>query len=78
MNHHAVAIRKMNWATTTSSPEYGSQPNKYMQSLVKDTTVLAKILNSLLPKSTYIVCLQIFFFLIKIKSLMLLSHDSVD
>lgn len=61
MNHHAVAIRKMNWATTTSSPEYGSQPNKYMQSLVKDTTVLAKILNSLLPKSTYIVCLQIFF-----------------
>lgn len=66
MSSHAIAIRKINWATASSSPVnegtgmLTQEPNRYMQQLVKDTTVLARILTTHLPKSTYLVWFFVF------------------
>lgn len=63
MNSHILAIRKIDWKTAPSSPldTTKQEPNKYMQQLVKDTVVLARILTTHLPKDTYIVSLRHFF-----------------
>lgn len=48
-NHHVAIIAKLDWEKESNGPR------KYMLDLVKDTTVLSKILSSILPKSTYLV-----------------------
>lgn len=50
---HVANIAKTDWQQETDAP------HKYMLDLVKDTTVLCKILNSILPKATYLVCLSL-------------------
>lgn len=54
MNMHGSAMRKIVW---DEQPD-DLQPNKYMQSLVKDTTVLAKILANYLPKNPYLMVIS--------------------
>lgn len=56
MNHHAATIAKTEWEKEITSP------HKYMLDMVKDTTVLCKILNTILPKPTYLVGSFPFFF----------------
>lgn len=52
MNHHVSVIGKTDWEMPMNTP------HKYMLDLVKDTTVLSKILNTILPKATYLVRLK--------------------
>lgn len=50
MNSHCITISRTDWSAPSPPPGH-----KYILELVKDTSILVKIMNNLLPKQTYLV-----------------------
>ena len=55
IGQHSLTIQKTDWEKDIAT----AAAHKYMLDLVKDTTVLSKILNTILPKPTYLVSFKL-------------------